>query len=162
MVPMFSLLAQSGSGGEEAAAAAIGIGIIIIALIAAVIGLAIAIFILYLLYSVLARVPEPYRKMAPGMVFLLLIPLFNIVWIFFTVLNVSGSLKNYFDSVGRTDVGDCGKAIGLGWAICVVAGIIPIVNFIASPAALILMIIYLVKVNGLKNQIQPTQAAPAM
>jgi hypothetical protein len=52
-------------------------------------------------------------------------------------------------------VGDCGKGIGLWYAICAVCCIIPCLNYVAGPAALVLLIIYLVKVMDLKNQIPP-------
>ncbi len=54
-------------------------------------------------------------------------------------------------------MGDCGEQIGLYCAICVVASIVPFVNYIAGPASLILGIIYLVKVLTLKGQITPQQ-----
>jgi hypothetical protein len=123
------------------------------------IGLAIAIVVCAILYSAQKRVPVEHRKIEPLMIWLLLIPLFNIVWNFFVYLRIPESYQSYFHSQGRTDVGDCGRGIGLWLSICYLATIIPCVNYIAGPAALVLLIIFLVKITGLKNQLPP---APAM
>jgi hypothetical protein len=105
---------------------------------------AVNIFVIYLLYTCFQRIPLQYRLMEPGMVWLLLIPLFNIVWVFFVLIRLSRSYQGYFAAQGRTDVGDCGEALGL-WAL--------ILHFLCFPVGLVLLIIYLVKVIGLKNQI---------
>lgn len=143
----------AGMGGdEEVPAALVGIMLVFV-VIAVVISLAITIFVLYLLYTCLARIPQQYRLMEPAMVFLMLIPCFNIVWIFFVTARISRSFQAFFASHARTDVGDCGQQIGLWWSICAVVSMVPFLNYIAGPASLVLMIIYLVKVMGLKNQI---------
>ena len=88
-----------------------------------------------------------------GMVWLLVIPLFNIVWNFFVYRAISESYESYFASQGRSEFGDCGKTIGLVYSICCCLCIIPFLNLLAGPAALILWIIYVIKLIGLKNQI---------
>lgn len=124
-----------------------------IAAVGLIIGLAISILIAVLLYGCYARIPQQYREMEPGMVFLILIPCFNLVWVFFVTLRLSQSFQKYFTAQGRSDVGDCGYQIGLWYSICTAASIVPCVNYISGPASLVLLIIYLVKVIGLKNQI---------
>ena len=94
--------------------------------------------------------------MEPGLVWLLMIPLVPLVWNFFVYLRLPESYQSYFASVGRTDVGDCGRGIGQWYAICFLACAVPCVNYVAGPAALVLLIIFLVKVMGLKNQIPMT------
>jgi hypothetical protein len=81
------------------------------------------------------------------------IPCFSIIWNFFVFQRIPDSFQSYFTSVGRTDVGDCGKQLGLWYAISGVACLIPIVNWIAGPAALVLLIISVVKFHQLKDQI---------
>lgn len=140
---------QFGSGEE----AVVAVFALLFLAVCVVIGLAIAVTICLLLQSALKRVPAEHQKMSPGLVWLLLIPLFNMVWLFFVVINTSGSFKSYFDAQERSDVGDCGKGIGLAWAICAVASIIPMIGILIGLASLVLMIIYLVKATSLKNQI---------
>jgi hypothetical protein len=143
---------QFGQPGQEIPPEVIGIYIAFI-IGAVVVGLAIAIVIAVLLAGCYSRIPQQYRDMEPGMVYLMLIPCLNIVWVFFVTLRLSTSFQKYFAAHGRTEVGDCGYQLGLWYSICTVASIVPCVNYVAGPAALVLLIIYLVKVMGLKNQI---------
>lgn len=137
----------------------------VILVVAILISMAIAVVICWFLSSCLERVPAEHRKQQPAMVWLLLIPCFAIVWNFFVYPKIAESYKSYFDSMGRTDVGDCGRNLGLWYSIlgCVslVLGIIPFVNFVnclLSPATLVLWIIFLIKAGTLKSQI-PVAAA---
>jgi hypothetical protein len=136
-------------------AAAVGILAFIFAAIGAVvlISLIINAIVCYFVSSWLKKVPAQHRKMEPGLVWLLMIPCFPIIWNFFVFQRIPDSFKSYFDSVGRTDVGDCGKGIGLGYAICAACSVIPFLNYVAGPATLVLLIINLVKMNELKNKI---------
>lgn len=127
--------------------------IIAVVVVAILIGLAIRIVIIMLLSSCLSRIPPEHREMEPGMVWLLLIPCFDIVWNFFVFIKIPKSFQKYFAAQSRTEFGDCGEQIGLWYCICVVACMVPILNYIAGPAALVLLIIFLVKVLGLKGQI---------
>jgi hypothetical protein len=127
-------------------------------LIVCVISLVVGIIVSYLLYSCFERIPPQHRQMESWQAFLLLIPCFQIVWNFFVLPKLARSYQSYFAEQGRTDVGDCGEQIGLWFAICCVAGYVPMVQYIAGPAALVLGIIYLVKVLTLKGQIPPQQS----
>jgi hypothetical protein len=151
----------------QALFAAYGAVIIIVAVIGTIVGLAIAIFINYLLYDAFRRVPQPFRLMEPGMVWLLLIPCFNIIWNFWVFPKLSDSMKAYFDSVNRTDVGDCGRQLGMFYCFMTIAPLvlclpscIPMIGMLfsclsslCSLGSLVLLILYLVKVTGLKKQI---------
>lgn len=127
-----------------------------VAVVAIIIGLGIQAAICFLLQSCFQRIPETYRKMQPGMTWLLMIPCFNIVWNFFVYPRLAQSFKACFAAAGRTDVGDCGEMLGWIFSGCIVAACIPFVNCVAAPAALVILIIYLVKANGLKNQLPAT------
>ena len=126
-------------------------------LIIFVIVLAIAILLLYLVYSCYQRIPPQHRQMEPWQVWLLLIPLFNIVWNFFVYPRLAKSYQSYFAEQGRTDVGDCGEQLGLWYAISAavgtVAGWIPCVGGIIGIACLVLWIVFIVKALTLKGQI---------
>lgn len=122
-------------------------------LVALAIGVAIAIFVLYLLFSWQKRVPAAHRAIEPVMIWLLLIPCVNLVWNFFVFQRIPISFKRYFDSVGDTSVGDCGEKLGLYYSIAVICCMIPLLNFLAGPASLILLIMFLLKINELKKKI---------
>lgn len=117
------------------------------------VGLIVDLVVCFFLYKVFNRVPVQYRVMEPGLVWLLIIPCFNLVWNFFVFIRLSRSLKRYFNSVGNQTVGDCGEGLGLGYSICEVARLIPCVGIMVWVAAIVLAILYLVKVNQLSEQI---------
>jgi len=132
--------------------AALGVFLFVILLIA----LGVAILIIVLLSGCLKVLPQEYREMQPGMVWLLLIPLFNLVWMFFVYIRIPKSFQRYFAAQGRTEFGDCGEQLGLWTAICAVVSIIPIpvLNMLVSLASLVLLILFLVKVVGLKKYVK--------
>jgi hypothetical protein len=136
------LLAQ---GDEEA--------FVVILVGAVVIGLAIAVWISYFPYTCYDRIPPPHRKLQPWQVWLMLIPLFGIIWQFFVYPRLGQSFRSYFRERGRTDLGDCGEQLGLWVAICGTAGLIPYIGGCFSIVALVLLIIFLVKASNLKAQI---------
>lgn len=121
--------------------------------------LAAFIYLLYLLYSAQQKVPAEHRKMDPPMIWLVLVPLFGIVWNFFVAIRVSDSFKSYFASIGRPEVGETEKMIGLGWAIAVACCVIPCVNLLALPVALVLMVLFVLKINTLAKQLPGGPAA---
>lgn len=144
------------SSGDEAAALGLGI-LIVIWLLAVLVSLAIAATIAYFMYAPLSRVPERYRTIEPWTAWLVLVPILGIVMVWILApFKIPESLRNYFtdqegDSADR--VGDCGKNLGLGWAISVTCMIVPLLNLFAWLVALVFMILYLLKINGLKDQI---------
>ncbi len=127
---------------------------------AAIVCLAIGVFICYLLYDAERRLPDAYREISPPLIFLLLVPLLNLVWIFVVVVKVSQSFQKYFAAQQKTDVGDCGFGIGLGWAITAVCVWIPVFGTLSGLASLVLMVIYLAKISQLKTLVGATAAVP--
>jgi hypothetical protein len=126
-----------------------GAGLLVLTLFF-IVALAVGVFVCYQLYLTAARLPEANRKLVPATVFLLLVPLVNMVWLFFVVLKLTEGYKQYFAGQSKTDVGDCGQAVGLGWAIAGIATVLPVLHVPAALAALVLMVIYLVKMSQLR------------
>jgi hypothetical protein len=122
-----------------------------------VIGLVIAILYLITLFNVLNAVAPANRKLEPGLVFLLLIPLFNLVWNFIVIGKLRDSLQAEY--AARDLQGD-GFAYGVGLAMCILAvcGIIPIINLLAGIPALICWIIYWVKMAGYRKTLTAAAA----
>ena len=139
--------------GQNQISALLGVGIFAMVMIGILIGIAVHVFICYLLWNCYKRIPQQFRKQEPGLVWLLLIPCFSLVWNFFVYPRLSQSFKGYFDSINRTDVGDCQEGIGLAYSICCAVSLIPYAGCVTGIACLVLLIIYLVKTNELKNQI---------
>ena len=69
------------------------------------------------LHRTLAQVREDNREMSPGMVWLNLIPLFNLIWGVITVSKLTNSLEREFQARGwRTSDEGFGKTAGMFWA----------------------------------------------
>ena len=137
------------NGSDEASAVA---GLIVVGMILLA-QLAIGILVAWLIYRANEALAAQHRKAESWQAFLLLIPLFNLVWNFILLARVSGGFLSYFQSKNDASVGDCGAAIGLWYSIAVICAVIPFVNCIAGPAAIVLLIIYLVKISGLRTRV---------
>jgi hypothetical protein len=136
--------------GEDAGFFMVLLGVMCVAI---VVGLGIQAIVCWYLSNCLKAIPEEHRKQQPGMVWLLMIPLVGIVWNFFVYPKISESYKSYFDSIGRTDMGDCGRGLGLTFSILVCTTIIPYLGSCTGLVAFILWIIILVKFSSLKGQV---------
>lgn len=95
------------------------------------------------------------RAMEPGLVWLLFIPVFHLVWHFFVVKNVSDAAKKWAQAHGQ-DVGDGGWSIGLTACILSCCFFIPFLNFLCAIGSIVCVIIWWVKVAGF-NQMMSSQ-----
>jgi divalent metal cation (Fe/Co/Zn/Cd) transporter len=134
----------------------LGGGCLIFALLGLVIGIAIAVFYILTMQKALNLAGERHQKMNPGLVWLMLIPLFNLVWHFFVVKNVSESIKSWAAESGAK-VDDAGYTVGLIACIANACGLVPVVNVLAVPVGLVCVIIWWVKVAGF-NRLMSGQA----
>ena len=135
-----------------------GVGLAVALMMLAVV-LAISVFIAYLLYDALRRLPPRCQQMSPGLVFLMVVPFLGIFWLFVVVMRVAQAYQRYFADRDRTDVGDCGLGVGLAWAGTAVGSIIPVIGWFSALASLVLMVMYLVQVSKLKAMVA---AAPEL
>lgn len=129
------------------------------------VGVLINVFVCWILSSACSSVPAEHREIEPGLVWLLLIPCFGVLWNFFVFPRISRSFRRGFTALGDESRGDCGEAMGWWIAGCAIGSIIPCVGYIAGLAYLVLLIIYLVKVNGLKDELRrlsPSSSTPPM
>lgn len=108
------------------------------------------VFFLLTLQNTLNAISTENRRMPPSNVWLMFIPLFNLVWQFIMVDHIANSIKAECE---RLSIASNEKkptyGIGLAWNICSVCFFIPF----APLASLVLWIIYWVKVNEYKNLI---------
>jgi hypothetical protein len=91
--------------------------IIAVACGALLVVLIIYIFYLLTLQKALSRCSPRNRLMEPGLVWLFLIPCFNIIWQFFIAVRVPGSLQNEFRDRNRDDGSDYGRGIAMTQAV---------------------------------------------
>lgn len=132
------------------------IGIIAIATIVGVaLGLIPIIFYLLTLQKTLKEVSPQNQKLPPGQVWLILIPLFGLVWSFIVVNRIADSLKAEFAEKGLETAEDRpGFNIGLAYCILYCCSIVPVLGVFAGLGGLICWIIYWVKIAGYKTQLQ--------
>jgi hypothetical protein len=107
------------------------------------IGFGMMIWWLITVYGALNTVSPRNREMEPGMVFLMLVPCFNIVWYFFIVLRLASSLEREFRDRGLSGDGDFGKTLGILTFFC----------FLCAPAAWICQFIYINKIRGYTTEL---------
>jgi hypothetical protein len=111
------------------------------------------IFFLLTLQKALQRCSLRSRVMEPGQVWLLLIPVFNLVWQFILVSNVATSLGNEFRARNMVREAEPGKALGHAYCILGLCSVIPFVGILTSIAALICWILYWVKIAGYSSEL---------
>jgi hypothetical protein len=107
----------------------------------ACIALTLAIMHLIAEYKTLSVIKPRNRTMEPGMIFLIFIPLFGIIWQIFVVLRLAESLRNEFEDRGWDTEGESfGYGMGLTMAILNIAG--------CGPLGLIFLIIHWRQLSG--------------
>jgi len=106
----------------------------------------------YFWQTCLNSVDEQHRTISPPMVWLYMIPCFNIFWLFFLMINIPKSFQNHFNARGVSDVGDCGQGICIGYAACVLVSMIPYIGCLAQIPALILLVMHILKFIDLKKK----------
>ena len=147
----------------QEAADAVGVVFLIIILIIALLptaaGIGLVVWTFYTYYTGLDVIPPGYRTMEPAMVFLLLIPCFGIVWLFFIVIKIPESFRNYFWATGNHRYGDCGAALGMWYAVLTVVTAIPYLGILAMIPAMICQILFLMKIIEMKKAIEADVAS---
>ena len=105
------------------------------------------IFYVLTLQNTLKQCSPASRTLEPGMTWLYLVPLVNIVFHFFIVFGIAKSLRNEFDRRGIPCSEPLpGQSIGLAMCICACCTVIPLLGLLAAIAHVVLWIVYWVKV----------------
>jgi hypothetical protein len=121
--------------------------------ISAAIGIVIAVLFILTLRKALERCAPQNRTTSPDSAWLLLIPLFNMVWGFILYPRISESLEREFRQRNLPIEPQPAKSLGLALAILQVCCIIPLVGILAGLGALICFIMYWVKISGYSNRL---------
>ena len=106
------------------------------------------VFYLLTLQKALSRCSVESRVMDPGLVWLTLIPVFNLVWQFFIVSNVAASLHNEFVRRGIAAEPRPGQGIGLAMCILLVCALNPLLLIPCGIAWFICWIVYWATIAG--------------
>lgn len=117
------------------------------------------IFYLITLQNTLNEVSEKNRRMKPGEVWLMLIPLFGLVWQFIMVDRIADSLRAEFNERNISGYEERpGYSIGLAYCVLYCCSIIPFLGVFASLGGLVCWIIYWVKINDFKRVLEQTKS----
>ena len=116
--------------------------------------LAVPILYMRTLERALERCALDSRAMSPGKVWLLLIPLFNVVWNFIVVTKLAKSLGNKFARRNVPRVGsEPGKAWGLAMCILFVCSAIPTIGACLWLAGFICWVVYWVQISAFSREL---------
>jgi hypothetical protein len=119
-----------------------------------------AIFYLLTLQKAFQRCSPENRAIQPGLVWLMFIPLFNVVWHFFIVLRLATSLDAEYRKRGIPEEPQPGKNLGLAMCILVCCSFIPLLGILCSLGALVCWIIYWVKIADFSNKLAAVPVMP--
>jgi hypothetical protein len=131
--------------------------VIIAVLIGAAIGITINVFYLLTLQNVLKEVSNENRLVPAANVWLMFIPLFNLIYPFILYPKISDSIRNEYSSRGLDAKGDFARQLGIAMPILALCGVVPFIGVLASIANLILFIIFWVKMGEFKNELIRTK-----
>jgi hypothetical protein len=106
-----------------------------------VVSLGYAVFFYVTVYQAFNAVSPRNRDMEPGMIFLMLIPFFNMIWYFFVVIRMASSMEKEFSDRGLRKDGDFGLMLGI------LAAVVPCFG-------LIMAIMWLMKIRGYTEMIR--------
>jgi hypothetical protein len=112
------------------------------------------IFYLLTLQKTLSRCSPERRAMEPGLVWLLLIPLFSLVWHFFVVSNVAKSLQGEFEKRQIGIEPSPGYSLGLPMCILNACAVIPLLGILAWLAGTVCWIIYWVRIAEFSRRLE--------
>ena len=134
------------SSMNDAATSAGIIGIVIgVVFIGFLIALIPLIFYILSLQKTLKKCAPENRAMEPGMIWLMLVPLVNMVWHFFVVNNMAKSLGAEFQKRGMTEEPEPGKKLGTIMCVLMCCSLIPILGSLCSLGFLVCWIMYWLK-----------------
>lgn len=132
---------------------ALGIGFVLIYLII-VIGTFVLIALFYkTIIDAMTLVRPANRLTEVGNIALTFIPFFNLVYGFIIYPKICDSIKNEFNELGIEEKSDFGKGLAITFQILLLTFIIPFLNILSIIAALIVGIVFWVKINEYKAKL---------
>ena len=94
------------------------------------------------------------RKISPDSIWLLLIPIFNVIWMFFVVINLAKTLGDELMAKGVETHPTPTKNVGLAMCILNACSIIPILGILCGLAGFVTWIVYWVQVANISSTIK--------
>lgn len=143
---------------DDAVAAGVIIVVFALMIIIVLTIVAVQIFFLLTLHRCMKKVSPENRAMEPGMVWLNLVPVLNLGWIFYTVIQIKESLlKEFADRELPSSYVDGTYKMGLTYAILGACSAIPYIGILPGLAAVVFWIIYWVQIIKLSKMMDAFQ-----
>jgi hypothetical protein len=114
---------------------------------------AVGLYVVYLVYQALLGLPESRRPMDAKLVWLMLIPFFNLYWIFRIFPPMMKAYQEALTAKKQPVEGDGGQNLALGYCICSVCSIVPGLGGLAFLASLVLFVLVMVKAYDHKRRL---------
>lgn len=115
------------------------------------------VYVLYLnsLRKTIIEISPENRRVRPGEVWLMLIPLFSLVWQFVLVAKIADSLLAEYRSRGMTpSESRPGYQLGLTMSVCFVSSLLPLLGSIIALIGFICWILYWNKMNSYRQELE--------
>jgi hypothetical protein len=111
------------------------------------------IFFLLTLYRTAEQISIENRRLAAAQVWLLLIPLFNLIWMFVVINKLATSIKQECDRLNISySQPTPTKDIGNIYALLAIASVMPVIGFFFGLGAFVCWIIYWTQVAGFRKK----------
>jgi hypothetical protein len=110
-------------------------------------------FYIYAIKKTLAAIDPSCRTQRPVMAWLLLIPIFNVIWFFFLLQAIRQGLDTMFQKNLIVKPIDSGYHYGIAMGCCWVASFIPGIFFIAVLPMFVFSILHWTKLSNARDQI---------
>lgn len=94
------------------------------------------------------------RLTGVGNVLFTIIPLFNFVYWFIVYPRICDSIKKEYGELGLKEDGDFGRSLAVTLGILNCVNLIPLLNILSSITTLVLWIIFWVKIDGYKKELE--------
>jgi len=131
---------------------AMSMGMSMVFLFVALAGIVVVAFYFHLLHRTMDKVSLAQRPVPGWTIWLGYIPLLGAIWSGVFAVMLSLAIKKDFMLAGRPDPNDGATPFAIALVVCLGCSLIPIVNFIAAPAYLIVWIIYWVKISEINKR----------
>jgi hypothetical protein len=96
--------------------------------------------------------PE-YRTQSPGMAWLLLIPVFNVIWFFFLLKSIKTGFLRMYENQRVSQPIDTGYTYGIAMGCCWAAIFIPKLIFVALIPMFVFSILHWSKLNNARKRL---------
>ncbi|MCO5260346.1 MAG: hypothetical protein M9916_09400 [Crocinitomicaceae bacterium] len=133
---------------------ALGIGFIIL-YFAFVCGIFVAIALFYkTMVDIMTLIRPENRLTTAGNIMLTFIPLYNLVYGFILYPKICDSISKEYTELGLKKDGDFGKSLAITFLILAITVLIPIINIFSLVAMLVIGIIFWVKMDKYKKELE--------